>query len=116
MYAKTIRLITLIVVGIISIAGFSLFMKSWVAPAEEQIRFEVYEESRAKILGDIRHLNRLRLQYETSESISQKSSLRNMILNEYSTVHRERLEEFNPELKEWIEELQRDYVNESQSQ
>lgn len=111
---KGLPLLYMSIFILFSVIGLFYAFNTWLAPAQEELRYEVYEESRAKVLGDVRNLDRLRLQYELADSPEHERVLTRTILNEYSTVNKSRLEEINPDLKEWIDELQKQYVNQNQ--
>jgi hypothetical protein len=97
-------ILSLVCVFALSFAGHSigLFNLKFWAPKYEEAKREVFEETQSFTHGKIGHINRLRLEYESTESEGRKKALRTMILNEVSVLEEENLPS---ELRSFINRL-----------
>ena len=69
----------------------------------EDSRRSIYENSSAHVHGNIEHLNRLRLEYETADS-EHKPAMRTMILTSFGSMDDSK---WPPHLRSFIEQLRR---------
>ena len=71
--------------------GFELGMLKFWGPKFQEAKREIFEETQSFVHGKITHINRLRLEYESTESKGRKKALRTMILQEASVLEEENL-------------------------
>lgn len=78
--------------GLIALIALSFGMgvvdlgfKSFFGVRHENIKREIFEESKSHVHGTIKNLSRLRLEYKTSKDESHRAALKEMILMESSS-------------------------------
>lgn len=70
--------------------GNDFFLYKYFAPRREQVLRQVFEQSPSYIQGKVEYLTRLRFQYGSAEG-SQKTAMKQLILDEASTVDNSKL-------------------------
>lgn len=99
-------IVILVIIGLLalSFAGHAvgLFNLKFWGPKFEEAKREVFEETQSFVHGKISHINRLRLEYESTTSDTRKAALRTMILNEAAVLE---LDELPPDLQVFIRQL-----------
>ena len=76
---------------IFALHGFGLVNLKFWGPKFQEARREIFEETQSFTHGKITHLNRLRLEYESTDSEKRKKALRTMLLQEVSVLEEENL-------------------------
>jgi len=71
--------------------GYGLITLKFFGPKFAEAKREIFEETQSFVHGKASHINRLRLQYESTESATRKAALRTMILQEASVLELENL-------------------------
>lgn len=96
--------LVVLVLAIVSFGGFAVYKV--LAPAQEEVRREVFENSTAYIQGTRRDVENLRLEYLRAEEGSlHRSALRSTILSRVAEFD---LNELSPELREFITTLKQE--------
>lgn len=93
----------LFMLGVSIIVGWQFGLAKVFAPAYEELRTEVFEESRAHIEGTNLAVARLRLEYLSTENSVHQSILREAILSEVASIDRNQL---RPEIRSFIEGIE----------
>lgn len=94
-----LAVVLLLVVGL---SFFGLEMKRYFMPAHEDVRRTTFEQSQAYQHGNVQHLNRLRMQYETADSDRHRELIRQTVLDEVSTLN---IHDLPPALQRWVNSL-----------
>jgi hypothetical protein len=71
--------------------GIGLVNLRFWGPQFQEARREIFEETQSFVHGKITHLNRLRLEYESTELDTRRKALRTMILQEAAVLEEENL-------------------------
>lgn len=91
---KVIGIIGAVILGLVLVmgvafvtAGADLAMFKFFAPKYEDAKREVFENTQSFVHGKRSMLNRIRLEYESTDSPARKAALRKMALDEASTIN-----------------------------
>jgi len=90
----------LVMVALLVVGGFQI--KKWLAPREEALRRDVYEESTSYIQGTINNLDDLRIQWMDAETDIHKQAIAATALQRISGFPEDELPK---RLKDWVEEI-----------
>ncbi len=71
--------------------AMGLFNLKFWGPKIQEAKREIFEETQSFVHGKITHINRLRLEYESTGSDRRRKALRTMILQESSVLEEENL-------------------------
>lgn len=93
--------LVLAIVGVIWYFGPDIYKH--MGGRYEESRREIFEESQAHVHGNIEHLNRLKLEYETAEA-GHKPALRTAILTSFGSMNDS---QWPPHLRSFIDNLRR---------
>lgn len=102
---KTAGIVFAVVIGFFAIAwlaeGNDFFIYKFFAPKRAVVERKVFENTPSYVQGKVEYLTRLRFQYQSAEG-SQKTALRQLILDEASTVDNSVLP---PDLQSFLRQL-----------
>jgi hypothetical protein len=89
------------VLGFLMTGGDLAIYKFW-APKQENAKRQVFENTQSYVEGKITYISRLRAQYTTAEEGPQKTALKQLIIDEASTVDNSK---FPPDLQMFVQSL-----------
>jgi len=99
---KEIALTLIVVLVLSSLIYFGPNIKEHFGKRYASADREIFESSKPFIHGSIENLNRLRMQYQLSESDNHKNAIKLMVLTQTATLDKTQLPE---DLRKWIETL-----------
>ena len=87
----SIGAIALVVFVVLFVATGSYMLYKTFAPKYEAVRYDVFKHSQAHVEGTISHIQRLRMDYESSDNDAHRDAIRRMILTEVTKIERDKL-------------------------
>ncbi len=112
---KIILYICLTIVSIAVLLGlvvglglFGLEYKKFFAPKHEEIRREVFVQTRSYNQGKIMELEKHRIEYLREKDTTSKTAIGNMILHKFADFDREML---SPEQRQFLKQVESNSIN-----